>query len=1006
MNKAKYTWIIALLLGFTFLPGLKAQEGQDPLIPVTSKVVDEAGQPVAGVLVTSFAYQEKAVTSDDGSFTIQIARSGRDQIVVDATGYEIKVVPTFSGSMEAADIVIEKNFLFDDNNALELPYETFVNDRTVSSIDVISGEELLQYPGTSFLQSLAGRFPGLSISTSDPIPGQEVETPYFRGVAASVYIDGIQRNPSDLSASEVDKVQLIKDLSGRAALGISGANPIIWITTKKGVAYKRDIKVSFEKGVSSPTTLPSYLDAYQYATLYNEALSNDGLSPLYSQEALDAYRDGTDALYYPNIDYYGTYVKPSTDYQRANISFNGGDDRINYFSLLDYIGGGGLEAIGEETRFDRYKIRGNLNIKLNDFIQMNVNMSGTYGRTRFPNDGEGAYPFNMFNILSTYPSNAHAMRFGDSLLISDNYPLNMDNELMYSGYAEGVVLNSQNTVSLMIDLNDLLQGLTFKGVASFDVYSNIVNNKGGTEALYRLLPDQQVELITEKVIDPSLDAWYDNFMRRTVGYLVLNYNRTFGLHHLNMDLAYYQGQEEARAIYVGYQPLKMQDLSYRANYLYDNKYALQVDLAYTGSMKLPTGDKFGFYPTVGAAWILSNETFLENSTAVDFLKLNASFGKMGVNDFTLGNYNTYYLYRTLWQDVGDWVTGISGSQAEYVNIYNIMQEGSLNYVLPKRNYLNTGIQGEFFSHALALEVNYFYEKDYDKLSQMNGIIPTVFGSGSFLPAANYGESSRWGVDGLIRYSGGAGDFRYSIGANAMYIRSKYLVVDEPEGLADYRKLAGKDADLLWLYQADGLFQDQTEIDNLEYSQSWGALKPGDIKYFDYNDDGTVDENDIFANGSHAPRLYYGLNLNLQYKGVGLNILGQGVADGEMLLSNPRYFWVNGTSQNYSEPMLDRWPETNNYPRLTTYSTNNYQASTFWLTSAAYFRLKNVQVSYTLPVQVSSKFLVKELKVFASASNLLVLSGVNKYHVDPENIYAGTYMYPMFKTVSAGITCKF
>ncbi len=1006
INKAKYTWILVLVLGLTLHPMVQGQQGQDPVITVNARVVDDAGNPVAGVLVSSFTYQKTAVTANDGTFSLAIAREARDQIVLDVDGYAVKIVNTADGKLEEKELVLEKESVFNGGNILGLPYEEFTADQNVSNIDVISGEELLSYPSATFLQSLAGRFPGLIIQTSDMTPGQEVEFAYIRGEEASVYIDGILRDPSDLSVNEVDRVQIIKDLSGRAALGISGANPIIWITTKKGIAYKREITVRAEKGISSPTALPEYLDAYQYASLYNEALQNDGLPPLYSQEALDAYRDGTDPLFYPNIDYYGKYVKPSTSYQRANVSFNGGDDRINYFSMLDYVGSGGLEAVGEETRFDRYKIRGNLNVKLNDFIQMNVNLSGTYGKTRFPNDGDGPYLFNMFDVLSSYPSNAHAMSYNDTLLISDNYPVNMDNSLMYNGHAEGVVLNSQNTVNLLVDLDDLLEGLTFTSTISFDVYSNIINNIGGTEALYRLLSDGSYDLITEKVVDTEMKQWYDNFMRRTLGYMVLNYRRTFDRHKLFMNLSYYQGQEEQRSLYAGYQPLKMQDLTYRANYLYDNKYALQFDLAYSGSMKLPAGERFGLFPTLGASWVLSNEAFMENITAVDYLKFSASLGKTGVNTFTLGNYNTYYLFETLWQNVGSWTTGNTASSPETVNIYRILQEGSLDYKLPKRNYFNAGIQGELFDRALAIELNYFYQKDYDKLSFLSNGIPTIYGSGGFLPATNYGESTRYGVDGMIRFSKSTGDFRYSIGANAMYLRGKNLVVDEPAALEDYRKTAGKDSDLLWLYQAEGLFQDQTEIDNNTVNQIWGTLKPGDIRYFDYNDDGKIDEKDRFSGDAHTPRLYYGLNLNFQYRGLGLMIIGQGVADGDMLLSSPRYFWINSTYQNYSEVMLDRWPESNNYPRLTTLSDNNYQYSTFWLTSAAYFRLKNVQLSYTLPVSVSQRFLVKEMKIFVNGANLLVFSGVNKYKLDPENMYAGSYMYPMLKTMTAGISCKF
>ena len=987
--------------------GMLAQQAEIPTTTITARVTDEAGQPVPNVFVMSFVTHNKVVTDAQGNFSLQVSSVTKDQIVIDVPGYEINITDLFGGDYTGEPITLIKHNLIDGKNRVKLPYEEFPNDRNVSAINVISGEELATYPTTSFPEALAGRIPGLVINVNSTKPGHENVSASIRGETASVYIDGIMRDPSDLSVYEVESVQVIKDLAGRAALGLSGVDPVIWITTRSGKSYSREIHVSAEYGYSTPTSLPKYLDSYNYALLFNEALQNDDQSPLYTQDELDAYRDGTDRLYYPDIDYYGTYVKSTTPFRKANINFSGGDNRVNYFSMLDYIGSDGLEAVGEQTKTDRFKLRGSANIRITDFIHMSINLSGTYGNSRYPNQGSGAGAFNMFDILSTYPSNAHAMTYGDSLLlISDDYGVNLDNELIYSGYAIGVDLNTQNTAKLFIDLNNILQGLTFSGTASFDIYSNITTNKGGTAALYRLLPDSAVQRIQEEVIDPTLSQGYDDFLRRTVGYLQFNYNRQFDAHALTMHATYFQGLFESRKMTVSYQPDKMQDLSYRANYTYDNRYTVQFDLSCSGSMKLPEGRRFSLYPTVGAAWVASNESFLNSNQVLDFLKVYASLGVMGNENFALGSYNPYYLHQTLWQDVGDWQAGIQGNKGDVVNIYNIQQAGSEDYTLPKRSYLNIGVQGELLNRMLSAEVNYFYQKDYDHISQKSSYTPSIYGTGGFLPATNFGEDSRWGIDGLIRHTKSIGDFTYSVGANLLYVRGKYLVVDEPIAEAEYRKLAGKDRDLIWMYEANGLFQSQDEINSYGVTQSWGELKPGDIRYVNFNEDDVIDEKDIHTTGSHYPRLFYGINLSLNFKGIGLYVLGQGIADGEIMLSDPRYFWVNGTRQNYSEPMLDRWPQTNDYPRLTTQSWNNYQSSSFWLANAGYLRLKNVELSYTLPKAVSQKILLRDCKFFVRGKNLLVLSGLTKYHVNPENTYSGIWNYPMYRTFTFGVSCKF
>lgn len=1000
--------IFSAVIGMFFPGVVRAQDAEELTVSLESRLVDEQSEPVVGVFVMSFATNDRALTDPDGRFSLEVAADRPDQLVVDAPGYEISISDVqVGGVFEAGEIILSRATLIDGDKQVAMPYQNLPNDRNVSAVNTISREELASFPSTSFLEALEGRLPGLTISVADSKPGQEEVTAYIRGVEASIYVDGIMRDPSDLSVYEVESVQLLKDLSGRTALGISGVDPVIWITTIKGKSFNKQINVSAEYGFSSPTSLPDFLDSYNYATLYNEALENDGQAPLYSSDDLAAYRDRSDLLYFPDIDYYGTYVKSSTPFRRANINFSGGDRNVNYFSMLDYVGSEGLEAIGEQTRTDRFKLRGNVNIRLNDFIQMNVNLSGTYGKSRFPNQGGGAGAFNMFDILSTYPSNAHAMTFKDSLLlISDDYGVNLENELLHSGYALGVDLNTQNSATLNIDLDKVMKGLSFVALASFDIYSNVTTNKGGTAALYRLLPDENVERIVEEVIEPSLYAGYDDFTRRTVANLQFNYDRVFGDHAITMNAIYFQGMVASRTRSSTYQPAKMQDLSYRANYAFRNKYVLQLDLSYTGSMKLPEGERFGLYPSAGAAWVLSEESFLSNSSAVDFLKLYSSVGVMGNDQFTLPGYNPYYLHQTLWYNAGGWEPGVQGDKGDWTNVYNIQQEGSTQYVLPKRSYINVGTQGELFGKALSFQVNYYHQKDYDLISQMSSYTPSIFGTGGFLPATNFGETEAWGVDGFVQHSRKLGDFSYSVGVNMTYNRSRYLVVDEPIAEEEYRKLAGKDMDLFWSYEAEGLYQDQDEIDNRGVSQSWGAVQPGDIRYLNYNDDDVIDEKDIHTTGAHRPRIYYGLNLSLKYKGIGLYILGKGRAAGETMLNNPRYFWINGTSQNYSALMLDRWPNTDDYPRLTTQSQNNYQGSSYWLANAAYFSLRNVELSYTLPAATIERLGMRDGKVFVRGSNLLTVSGLNDYGINPENQYSGTFQYPMYRTITFGVSCKF
>jgi len=1011
MKKDKFISLLifgALLCLFGTM-SMQAQTKKISTLTITSQVLSEEGEPMAGLVVKSFRAKGRVLTGADGTFSIQVAQDIPDQIVVEQNGYNIAVVPAGGGILVIEPIVLEKKRIIDPENTFSTRFLDVNSNRSVGAVSTVMGEELASYPTGAVLSALSGRIPGLVINESSNVPGQESVYATVRGNLAAIYIDGILRTPAGLTIAEIERIDVFKDLPGRSQLGIGGENPVIWITTKKGLTYNSKMTFSAEYGMKSPTVLPKYLDSYNYATLYNEALANDGLTAAYSPTALEGYRLGTDQLHYPNIDYYNDYVAKSAAFRKADLGFAGGDERVTYFSSFNYYGQDGLETTGEALKGNLYKLRANVDIKLTDFMKLNVNMIGSYEKQRFANSGGGGTFYNYFDVISNYPSNAHATSFEDNLLVSNDYGVNLENEFNYTGYAELTNINTQNNVKLSIDLGSVIKGLSFEGNAAIDAYNSSARNKGGTAALYRLETVGGVDnlvLITPESIVTSLSSSYDYVQRTTAISTGFKYLLSKDKHQLNASAFYFMGNQEIKAVADDYQPTKNQDAVLSGNYAYDGKYVLQVDMAYSGSMKLPEGERFAVYPTVGAAWILSNESFLSQSTLFNYMKLYSSFGIVGVDEYSLGGYNTFYLDQTLWRSAGSWRTGYTGNLSPTVAIYNIVQEGSVEFTLPKKRYFNVGLQSTLLKNAISFEVNYFNNLYYDKISNLALSTPSIVGSSSFLPAVNYGSDVRWGFDGLLQYSGRSGNFTYSAGINGMYQRAKFIDYDEPANLPDYRKRAGKDMDLYWLYQADGLFQNQTEIDNNVPFQSWGTLKPGDIRYVDFNEDGLIDEADVHTSDAHTPRIFYGINLSVGYKGFKVYALGQGVADGQELLSSNRYFRINGTRQNYSEFQLDRFPMTNNVPRLTTQSSNNTQNSTFWLESASYFRLKNVEVSYTLPATFTNGYKMSGLTVFARGTNLMVISKLNKYSVDPEDMNAGINKYPVLSTFTFGVTARF
>ncbi|MBN1925420.1 MAG: SusC/RagA family TonB-linked outer membrane protein [Prolixibacteraceae bacterium] len=991
---------------------LFAQEEEFATVSVKGKVLGENAEPLSNIELKAFMSNDIALTNAQGEFEIDVVENRTDRITIDEPGYLLKVVAVMNGNLTEENLVLEKQLVFDPANDVELPFRSLKTTRTVSSVYTVTADKLGSFPSGSFLDALSGLVPGMVVVQNTSTPGSESSSVQIQGQSATIYVDGVIRDPSDLIAEEVDKVEILKDQASRAPLGIYGSGPAIWISTRQGDSFNREMGFSAEYGMNMATAIPEYTDAWEYATLYNQAMVNDGFEPYYSDDALNAYKNNADPVNYPNINYLDRYVRPSSPFLKANIHFAGGDEKVNYFSMISYMGSEGLEAVGEKYSSDRLKLRGNVNIKLNELIRMNVNISGMYKGSRNPHE-------NIFILNSVIPANAHPISFNDSLIVSNDYPINIENELVYGGFRESTTLSTQNNATLYFDLSDFVEGLSARASAAFDVTSFITTGKYESAPLYRLVESStgadSIELVSAEVKVQNKSVLSNNILRKTVASLSLNYDRTFGKHAVASNLSYYQGAFEQNA-YTGYQPEKMQDFTLSATYTYDDKYTVQIDQVLSGSMRMPKGKRFSYYPTIGAGWTISNEDFLKESNAIDFLKLNASFGIMGVNDFTyltgdflLSDYDTYYLYETLWEQRGSWLSGIAGKFGTPINGYIIKQVASDQYTVPKKRYINVGIQGAMFDNSLTVDLNYYNMSNYDMISQMKSYTPSLFGGGGFLPATNFGEINYWGFDGAVQYTKTVGDFTVSAGANALYHRGKIIEWDEPLNLDDYRKNAGKETDEYVMYNALGLFQNQDEIDASEVYQTFGSVVPGDIKYEDYTGDGIVDEKDMYRTGAHAPRIYYGVNISLSYKGFKIKAVGQGRTDGEMMLAYNSYFNNTGNNQNFSKAVLDSWTESNTdarFPRLTTTSINNMQTSSFWLTDASYFRLKNVEVSYTLPKNISRKMLMGNCTVFLRGSNLFETSELSEFGIDPENNYAGMYTYPIYETYTVGVTCMF
>ncbi|MDX1471558.1 MAG: TonB-dependent receptor, partial [Flavobacteriaceae bacterium] len=475
-------------------------------------------------------------------------------------------------------------------------------------------------------------------------------------------------------------------------------------------------------------------------------------------------------------------------------------------------------------------------------------------------------------------------------------------------------------------------------------------------------------------------------------YGTLAYDREFGNNHLSTKLShFYSNKDHDNWI----QDQRFTNTVLGLKYDFNDKIYTEANIAYMGTNKLPKDTRFGIFPTFGAAWIVSEENFIKENNFLNYLKLKASYGVLGYDRST-----DYYLYENRWNTNGN-VQFNERNNTSFTQT-NLQSIGNPNLDWEKSREFNIGIEALISNNKLGFEINYFHELRYD-IIQSPGYRYSV-ASGNLFPQVNQGETLNRGVEAMFTWKDVIGEWNYSIGGNFIYSKNKILKTSEiiyPESQS-FIKQTGRPSDTYFGYVSEGLFTSQEQIDN-HVPQTFGDYGVGSIAYRDLNNDGVIDNLDRKALGNSFPRTSLGVNFNLNYHRFNLFVLGTAELGVDNMRNNS-YYWNYGEGK-YSVIVNDRYHRVNNpggkYPALTTTAgVNNFRNSDYWIQSASFFRLKNVELSYTIP---SSSF-IKAYKIFTRGTNLLVATenGV----LDPEGLDAGVNNYPIFRTLTGGLSVKF
>lgn len=1008
--KTLYIYIILmLLLPFFSESNIYAQKRSKQYSEIKAKVVDKEGNPIQSVRITVDEGIFESSTDKQGKFSLKV--TDNSTLVFDVPGFEPQYLGV-SVIKQNPVVVMEKSIPYGGvKDEVELPFRKTIAREIVGATSTIDEDAISSSNQMNVLNILSGKAPGLNVSQVPTEPGRSATVLNIRGLSRSatdnaplIIIDGIERPLEDLTPEEIESITVLKDATSKILYGPKAVNGVLLVKTKRGIKYKRDRQFNIEFGAQTPVRMPEYLNSADYATMYNQARINDGLSPYYTQTDIDGYRMGTNPVLYPDVDFHKLCLNDHMSYRKAIAQFRGGNESAQYYVNATYAGYGGYEAVGKNNTSNKFNLRVNLDYKVNDWLKAFVDIAGQmeFYTTNYMSADK------LFSRLSSHRPNAYPIKFSDpgnpgteiyGAMENANLSSSRENiyaEMALGGSKENTVRKGQTSIGFDLSLDRYVKGLSAKAYVTFDVYNYLVVGKNENFSSYRPIFNENSligkELLTveKKVSDKSRIA---DQMYRNYGYFgQLSYDRTFqAKHQLKSDLVIFQSRRENLG---SSQDDVNRTFALRTNYVYNKKWIAELDMAVMGSSRFTKGNRYGYFPTVGVAWIASEEKFLKDKEWLDFLKIKASTGLLGTD-----NYFDFFLFESRWNTSQS--THFGPKLEEDVNTSTLVHVGNPDLTWEKSFEINIGAEASFLN-CLTADFNYFNNYRYDILTPT-----TSFSSinGGELMYRNYGSVRNQGVELALEYSGNIGKLHYSIGGNTIWSKAVYEKTDDMEGLSSNRKKEGKPVDTRFGLIAEGLFKSGDEI-AAHPVQDFGPVQIGDVKYANINNDHHINENDMLPIGNEYPRFQFGLNINLAYKGFELSLSGSGMAQYDIYLNNS-YYWMR-EDQKYSTFVKNYFnPSTGEgkFPRLTTQQNqNNYRSSSLWMRSGNFFKLRDAMLSYSLPQNITNKMTLKQVKLFVRGSNLFTISSIKD--LDPEYIDAGVTGYPFFRSFTGGINVVF
>ncbi|WP_349905932.1 SusC/RagA family TonB-linked outer membrane protein [Bacteroides caccae] len=978
---------------------------------VTGRVLDEKGKPVAGALVSVEENPLVRVATDkNGRFEITAVKGSRLKV---QTGDDaMKVVKIENGSeltvvMDYSSEKVNYGFGLQQTNA-----------ESTGAVSTVYAENIDKSSAFSIGNSLYGNVLGLTTMQSTGVVWEQMPSMYIRGLKTLngnngilLVVDGLERDNNwqalkYITPEEVESVSVLRDAAALALYGYRGVNGVVNIVTKRGKYDTREINFSYDHTFNYMTRKPELADAYTYASALNEALTNDGKQVRYSQNELNAFKNGTSPYLYPNVNWWEEVFRDRGASDIATLSFRGGSTKMRYYTMMNLQNNRGFiknfdtnADYSTQEKYSKANFRTNLDIDLSPKTKMQANIMGILNEFSRPGMGSD----NLISKLYQLPSAAFPIRtesglWGGNTTWGENWnPVALTEGRAYSkGHTRGLYAD----MSLRQDLSSLTKGLGASVRIGYDNLASYWENhtKGYKYGMASVaswengLPIAGEEITGGKDTEMSGDSKLDWQYRAFNFQMNVDWQRQFGVHSLYSMLLYTYKYDNAKGINNTFY---RQNAGWYTHYGFKNRYFADFTLMASASNLLAPDHRWNVSPTVGLAWLISNEKFMQSQNVVDFLKLRASFGMLNTDNIpgngywneTVGGGNGYPINNNFGGD-GGWHEG---------------RLASVNGTTEKAYKYNAGVDATLFK-GLTLTVDGFYERRSDIWVSSDGQNSAVLGaSGSYV---NAGIVDSWGTEIGANYYKKMGNVELNLGGTFTYNRSKIIEMLEEPAAYDYTRSTGNPVGQIFGLQAIGYFVDQADIDN-SLPQQFGPVKAGDIKYKDMNGDKVINSDDRVAMGynSTCPEIYYSFSLGLEWKGLGFSAQFQGVGNYTAILSGTYYHPLvdNTTISNYV--YRNRWtPETPNarFPRLTTETVdNNLQTSSLWLADRSFLKLRNCEVYYKLPSSWLNRFWVKNAKVYVRGVDLLCFDSIDQ--LDPEAMNSS---YPATRSIHVGLSVGF